>query len=143
MGTPPPITLKPQAPRLDTLAGKTIAQLWDELFKGDVVFELLEEGLKKRYPGVKFVSWREFGSTHGGNGRFVDGAPKYSGHAELRPERRLAVPSRPLAEVVRDDVERAAGARPGRPRSPRRRGLGPASRAGSRGRGSASSAPPR
>jgi len=57
------------APRLDTLEGKTIAQLWDELFKGDVVFELLEEGLKKRYPGVKFVSWRDFGSTHGGNER--------------------------------------------------------------------------
>jgi hypothetical protein len=57
------------APRLDTLEGKMVAQLWDELFKGDVVFELLEEGLKKRYPGVKFVSWREFGSTHGGNER--------------------------------------------------------------------------
>jgi hypothetical protein len=55
------------APRLATLEGKTVAQLWDELFKGDVVFELLEEGLKKRYPGIRFVSWREFGSTHGGN----------------------------------------------------------------------------
>ena len=57
------------APRLDTLAGKTVAQLWDELFKGDVVFELLEEGLKKRYPGINFVSWKVFGSTHGGNER--------------------------------------------------------------------------
>jgi hypothetical protein len=55
------------APRLDTLAGKTVAQLWDELFKGDIVFELLEEGLKTRFPGIRFVSWREFGSTHGGN----------------------------------------------------------------------------
>ena len=55
------------APRLDTLEGKTVAQLWDELFKGDVVFELLEEGLKKRYPGINFVNWRTFGSTHGGN----------------------------------------------------------------------------
>ena len=55
------------APRLETLEGKTVAQLWDELFKGDVVFELLEEGLKKRYANVNFVSWREFGSTHGGN----------------------------------------------------------------------------
>jgi hypothetical protein len=33
------------------------------------VFELLEEGLQRRYPGVSFVSWREFGSTHGGNER--------------------------------------------------------------------------
>lgn len=59
------------APRLDSLEGKTVAQLWDELFKGDVVFDLLEEGLKQRYPGVKFVSWRVFGSTHGGNERDV------------------------------------------------------------------------
>jgi hypothetical protein len=55
------------APRLDALEGKTVAQLWDELFKGDVVFDLLEEGMKQRYPGIKFVSWRVFGSTHGGN----------------------------------------------------------------------------
>ena len=55
--------------RASTLEGKTVAQLWDELFKGDVVFELLEEGLKKRYPGINFVSWRTFGSTHGGNER--------------------------------------------------------------------------
>ena len=55
------------APRLDTLEGKTVAQLWDYLFKGDEVFELLEEGLKRKYPGVKFVSWRDLGSTHGGD----------------------------------------------------------------------------
>jgi hypothetical protein len=54
------------APRLATLEGRTVAQLWDQLFKGDVIFEMLEEGLKARFPGVKFVSWREFGSTHGG-----------------------------------------------------------------------------
>ena len=57
------------APRLETLEGKTVAQLWDELFKGDIVFELLEEGLRRRYPNIRFVSWREFGSTHGGNER--------------------------------------------------------------------------
>ena len=54
-----------RSPRLDTLEGKTVAQLWDYLFKGDEVFALLEEELKRRYPGIKFVSWREFGSTHG------------------------------------------------------------------------------
>jgi len=57
---------KPLAPRLATLEGKTVAQLWDYLFKGDEVFALLEDGLKARFPGVRFVSWREFGSTHGG-----------------------------------------------------------------------------
>ena len=59
------------APRLDTLEGKTVAQLWDFIFRGDEVFEGLEEGLKQRYPGIKFVSWREFGNTHGGKEREV------------------------------------------------------------------------
>lgn len=59
------------APRLDRLEGKVIAQLWDELFKGDVVFDLLEKELMQRHPGVRFISWREFGSTHGSNEREV------------------------------------------------------------------------
>jgi len=53
------------APRLDSLEGKTIAQLWDYLFKGDEVFALLEQGIRARHPEVRFVSWREFDSTHG------------------------------------------------------------------------------
>ena len=59
--------LRPLAKRLDTLKGKTIAQLWDYLFAGDEVFTALEETLRERYPDVKFVSWREFGSTHAVN----------------------------------------------------------------------------
>jgi hypothetical protein len=58
---------RPLAKRLDTLNGKTIAQLWDFLFAGDQVFVALEEKLREVYPGVKFVSWREFGSTHAVN----------------------------------------------------------------------------
>ena len=63
--------LKPLARRLDTLAGKRIAFLWDFLFRGDEVFEHLEEALKARFPGVSFVSWREFGNTHGTDERAV------------------------------------------------------------------------
>jgi hypothetical protein len=63
--------VKALAPRLDTLAGKTIAQVWDHVFRGDEVFAFLEEGLRARYPGVKFVSWREFGNTHGSEEREV------------------------------------------------------------------------
>lgn len=63
--------VKPLAPRLDTLAGKTIAQTWDYVFRGDEVFEFLEEGLKARFPGVRFRSWREFGNTHGSDEREV------------------------------------------------------------------------
>ena len=57
---------QPLAQRLGSLEGKTVAQLWDFVFRGDEVYELLEEGLKARFPGVRFVSWREFGCTHGG-----------------------------------------------------------------------------
>jgi len=59
--------MRPLAKRLDTLNGKTVAQLWDFLFAGDEVFAALEEKLRERYPDVKFVSWREFGSTHSVN----------------------------------------------------------------------------
>ena len=63
--------VKPLAPRLDTLNGKTVAQIWDFLFRGDQVFALLEEGLRRKYPDIRFVSWREFGSTHGGDEKEV------------------------------------------------------------------------
>ncbi|HET7343791.1 MAG TPA: hypothetical protein VFL90_20170 [Methylomirabilota bacterium] len=53
------------APRLSSLAGKTIAQLWDDLFRGDEIFPLLESALAARFPGVSFVGYRTFGSTHG------------------------------------------------------------------------------
>lgn len=59
------VGIRPLAQRLDTLEGKKVAQLWDFLFRGDEVFSLLEEGLHERYRGIEFVSWREFGNTHG------------------------------------------------------------------------------
>jgi hypothetical protein len=59
------------APRHATLEGKTVAHLWDFLFQGDKVFDAIEEGLRVRYPGVKFVSWREFGNTHGRDERAI------------------------------------------------------------------------
>jgi len=69
--SPRQVGVKPLARRLDTLNGKTVAQLWDYVFRGDEVFALLEEGLKTRYPGVKFVSFKEFGNTHGSDEREV------------------------------------------------------------------------
>ena len=63
--------VKALAPRLDTLEGKTIAQTWDQVFRGNEVFGFIEEGLKARFPGVRFVSWREFGNTHGKDERQI------------------------------------------------------------------------
>ncbi len=59
------------AQRLDTLDGKVVAQLWDWVFKGDKMYEVWEQELPKRYPGIKFVSWREFGEIHGADERQV------------------------------------------------------------------------
>ena len=59
------------AKRLDTLEGKVVAELWDWVFKGDIMFEAFDEELTKRYPGIKFISWKEFGEIHGGNEKEV------------------------------------------------------------------------
>ena len=59
------------APRLDTLNGKTVAQLWDFLFAGDEIYDALEGKLRENYPQVNFISWREFGSTHSINEREI------------------------------------------------------------------------
>ena len=59
------------ARRLDTLDGKVVAQLWDWIFKGDVMFAAFEAELTKRYPAIKFISWREFGEIHGANEKEV------------------------------------------------------------------------
>jgi len=60
-----PVQARNVAPRLSTLEGKTIGQLWDDLFRGDEIFPILEEELGRRFPGVRFVRYDTFGSTHG------------------------------------------------------------------------------
>ena len=48
------------APRLETLAGKTIGETWNDDFKGDVTFPVYRELLKARFPGVTIVPYTEF-----------------------------------------------------------------------------------
>lgn len=67
----------PLARRLESLEGKTVCQLWDYMFRGDEIFPMLEETLGQRYPGVKFVHYEEFGSTHGEDEtRIINGLPE-------------------------------------------------------------------
>ena len=47
------------------LSGKTVCELWDRLFRGDEMFSIIEDELSKRYPGVNFVNYDVFGTTHG------------------------------------------------------------------------------
>ena len=56
---------KTLAPRLESLDGKTIAELWDYVYRGNEIYGWLEEGLKERFPGIRFINWSEFGCTHG------------------------------------------------------------------------------
>lgn len=59
------------ADRSQDLAGKTVCEVWDTIFRGDEMFAVLEQELKKVYPGVKFVDYSKFGSTTGRNEREV------------------------------------------------------------------------
>ncbi len=53
------------APRLPDLNGKTIVELWDVIFRGETIYPLVREYIKKRFPGVKFVPYTEIGNFHG------------------------------------------------------------------------------
>ena len=59
------VGVKPLAKRLDTLDGKTIAFLWDDLFRGDEIWPILKQELGGRYADLKFIDHDAFGSTHG------------------------------------------------------------------------------
>lgn len=61
------------ADRLDTLDGRRIAFLWDDLFRGDELFPVLARELTARFPGVEIVGYEEFGSTHGADEAAVVG----------------------------------------------------------------------
>jgi hypothetical protein len=46
------------------LAGRTVAYLWDALFRGPEMFDVITEVAKERYGDVSFVDWQEFGNFH-------------------------------------------------------------------------------
>ncbi|MBN1254615.1 MAG: hypothetical protein JXA50_05015 [Deltaproteobacteria bacterium] len=53
------VKLTTMAPRLDTLAGKTVCMVWNNAFKADVTLPAIGEALKKQYPGVKIVPYTD------------------------------------------------------------------------------------
>jgi len=53
------------AARLPDLNGKTIAELWDVIFRGETIYPLVREHIRKRFPGVKFVDYTHFGNFYG------------------------------------------------------------------------------
>ena len=53
------------AARLPDLNDKVVCELWDVIFRGETIYPLVREYIKKRFPRVKFVSYEEFGNFHG------------------------------------------------------------------------------
>src|SRR5688572_25238329 len=45
------------APRLETLAGKTVCLVWNRSFKSDVTLLAIAEALRKQYPTIKIVPY--------------------------------------------------------------------------------------
>ena len=55
MGYPPKITPKPMAPRIDTLAGKTVALVDCRFDDSDVFLKQMQAWLAEHMPGVRTV----------------------------------------------------------------------------------------
>lgn len=51
---------KMNAPRLDTLNGKTVCCIWgSHIYRGNEIFPILADMLQKKYPTAKIVPWTE------------------------------------------------------------------------------------
>jgi hypothetical protein len=47
------------------LNGRSVAQLWDGLFRGDELLAIISDALRSRFPRVRIVDHAAFGVTHG------------------------------------------------------------------------------
>jgi hypothetical protein len=54
-------------PGLPDLNGKTIAEVWDRVFRGEEMFPAIRAALTKKYPRVRIIEYDAFGNTHGVN----------------------------------------------------------------------------
>jgi hypothetical protein len=48
------------APRLNTLEGKRIGEIWNGGFRGDESFPMIGKMLRERYPTLKLIPYTEF-----------------------------------------------------------------------------------
>ena len=54
----------PLAPGLSDLNGKTICEVWDWVFRGDQMYSVLNEQLRKKYPDIKIIDHETMGNSH-------------------------------------------------------------------------------
>jgi hypothetical protein len=59
------------APRLETLRGKTVGEVYNHHFKGDHMFRIYRQLLRQRYPDVRVVPYTELPAS------FVGGDSAY------------------------------------------------------------------
>lgn len=59
------------APRVADLNGKTVCELWDAIFRGEVIYPLVREYIRARFPQVRFVDYSAFGNLYGPRERAV------------------------------------------------------------------------
>ena len=52
------------APALSDLNGKTVGELWDWVFRGDQMYSVINDELRKRYPDIKIIDHTTLGNTH-------------------------------------------------------------------------------
>jgi hypothetical protein len=55
------------AERLPDLNGKTVAEIWNGVFKGDETFPVIRRALRDKYPGIRVVPYTEFPHFYGGD----------------------------------------------------------------------------
>jgi len=55
------------APAILDLNGRTVCEMWNWGFRGDQIYPILNEELRKRFPDVKIVDHQTLGNTHGPN----------------------------------------------------------------------------
>ncbi|MEO7728291.1 MAG: hypothetical protein ABIS45_13640 [Burkholderiales bacterium] len=48
------------APRLADLNGKTVAEVWNGVFKGDLTFPVVRRLLKAKFPDIRIIPYTEF-----------------------------------------------------------------------------------
>ena len=54
------VEVKRSSPRLDDLNGKTVGELWNGVFKGDITFPLIRRLLQQRFPRLNIIPFTGF-----------------------------------------------------------------------------------
>jgi hypothetical protein len=59
------VKLSGTAPRLANLDGKTVGEIWNGVFKGDITFPIIRRVLNERFPKLRIIPYTEFPHAHG------------------------------------------------------------------------------